>query len=212
MKICFNYNPYVYYESYKNVLNNVRKYYPTADIFIYFDEFRQDIKKYKEVSDLYNCNFNIRKDEFFYIEQNKGVENAIPRTYEWLMRLKHSCQNTDAEWLLLLEDDVLIKREIKYFPKSDFGTNREFFRPGGGSIINIKKFLEVLDGIDFIKKIVNDLSSNLTQDWMHGDMMLQTLFQSVSTQEKWIELAEPGYYDNTDHAIYHGYKDLHKLG
>jgi hypothetical protein len=32
------------------------------------------------------------------------------------------------------------------------------------------------------------------------------------SNEKWIELAEPGYRDDTDHAIYHGYKDLHKLG
>ena len=42
--ITFNYMPYIYFESYKNVLNNVREYYPTADIFIYIDSFRVDIE------------------------------------------------------------------------------------------------------------------------------------------------------------------------
>ena len=49
MKICFNYNPYVYYESYKNVLNNVRTYYPDSDIFIYMDSFRNDLQKYVDL-------------------------------------------------------------------------------------------------------------------------------------------------------------------
>ena len=46
-----------------------------------------------------------------------------------------------------------------------------------------------------------------------GDALKERIFKDADvSNEKWIELAEPGYYDNTDHAIYHGYKDLHKLG
>lgn len=208
MKICFNYNPYLYFESYKNVLNNVRIHYPESDIFIYFDEFRDDKKKYEEVAHEHNCKFNIRKDEFFYIQQDLGVQNAIPRTYEWLMRLKHTCENTDADWLLLLEDDVLIKNKIENWPEADVGTCRSYFRPGGGAIFKVESFLKVIKNYDLekLKNIALDMM------WMHGDVMLEKLFllNGITFQE-WVELAEPNHRDEINHSVFHGYKELHKL-
>ena len=46
-----------------------------------------------------------------------------------------------------------------------------------------------------------------------GDILLENVFKrNESTFEEWFELAEPEYRDDIDHAIYHGYKDLDKLG
>jgi hypothetical protein len=44
-------------------------------------------------------------------------------------------------------------------------------------------------------------------------VLLETIFKkNGATFEEWDELAEPNCRDNEDHAVYHGYKELHKLG
>ena len=208
MKICFNYNPYVYYESYKNVLNNVRTYYPDSDIFIYMDSFRNDLQKYVDVSAKHNCNLTIRQNKMFFIDRNDSIEINLPKMIEWIERLKITCENTNADWILLLEDDVIVKRKVLQFPKVECGTNREYFRTGGGSIIK----REIL--LNSIKKVnVSQLIKTIPDASWAGDLLLEHIFRNNDVKyEKWIELAEPEYYDNTDHAIYHGYKELHKLG
>jgi sugar O-acyltransferase (sialic acid O-acetyltransferase NeuD family) len=50
--IAFTYNPYLYFESYKNVLENLRKHYKDSDVFIYFDSNREDVEKIKPLSEL----------------------------------------------------------------------------------------------------------------------------------------------------------------
>lgn len=207
-KVAFIYNPYTYFESYKNVLNNLRKHYPNSDVFIYFDSFRDDIQKYSDVAYEHNCVFNVRKQKMFYIHREDSIEINEPKLIEWLDRITDICENTSADWILHLEDDVVVKREIKHFPSADVGTNREYFRAGGGAIFKREVFL------DSIKKVnVSNLIKTIPDACWAGDLLLEHIFRSNSVKyEKWIELAEPGYYDNTDHAIYHGYKDLHKLG
>lgn len=206
--IAFIYNPYTYFESYKNVLHNVRKHYEDSDIFIYMDSFRNDLQKYVDVSAKHNCNLTIRQNKMFFIDRNDSIEINLPKMIEWIERLKITCENTNADWILLLEDDVIVKRKVLQFPKVECGTNREYFRTGGGSIIKREILLNCIKNTDIpttIKAIPNT-------DWA-GDLLLEHIFRNNDVKyEKWIELAEPGYYDNTDHAIYHRYKELHKLG
>jgi hypothetical protein len=46
-----------------------------------------------------------------------------------------------------------------------------------------------------------------------GDMLKKHMMIGTgASYEKWMELAEPDYYNTTDHAVFHGYKELHKLG
>lgn len=207
-KITFIYHPYIYFESYKNVLSNVRKHYPTADVFIYFDSFREDVEKYRDVANEYGCKFNIREEKMFYINKEDSIEVNTSKLTEWLNRIKYTCENSDAEWILQLEDDVVVKREIKQFPLMDVGTCRDYLRPGGGSIFKKEKFL------NSIKKVnVSELIKTIPDASWAGDWLLQNIFIiNDVTFEEWVELAEPEYRDDTDHAIYHGYKDLHKLG
>ena len=207
-KIAFIYNPYIYFESYKNVLNNLRKHYPNSDVFIYFDSFRDDIQKYSDVAYEHNCIFNIRQEKMFYIHKEDSIEINESKVIEWLNRLKNICENTDADWILHLEDDVIIKREIKHFPTADVGTCREYFRPGGGAIFKRESFLDSIKKVD-----VPQLIRTIPDASWAGDLLLENIFRNNDIQfEKWIELAEPGYCDDRDHAVYHGYKELHKLG
>jgi hypothetical protein len=205
--IAFTYNPYLYFESYKNVLKNLRKHYEDSDVFIYFDSNRDDIEKYKSIANDYNCFFIVRDGVMGYMNRNDSNDINLPKMIEWTERLKNTCENTNADWILLLEDDVIVKRKALEFPKVECGTNREFFRTGGGSIIKREVLLNSIKNTDIpttIKTIPNTA-------WA-GDLLLEHIFRNNNVKyEKWKELAEPGYYDNIDHAIYHGYKDLHKL-
>jgi hypothetical protein len=206
--ITFTYNPYTYFHSYKNVLENIRKWYSDSDIFIYMDSFRDDLNKYKKVSDDYNCNFIIRWDEMYYINRHDPTHINLPKMMEWLNRLKYTCENTNSEWIMLVEDDVLLKREIQRWPVSDVGTNRQFLRVGGGSVFKRNVFLDSLKKVD----VSNIIKTTPNASWA-GDVLLEHIFRNNNIKhEKWVELAEPDYFDKTDHAVFHGYKDLHKLG
>lgn len=207
-QIAFVYNPYTYFESYKNVLNNLRKYYPNADVFIYFDPHREDTENYRNVANEYNCIFDVTDNEMSYINRNDSVETNEPKLTEWLRRLKHTCENTKANWILHLEDDVLIKREIRNWPSADVGTCREYFRPGGGAIFKREVFLDSIKKVDVSKYI-----RTIPDACWAGDLLLENIFRNNGvTYERWTELAEPNYYEDTDHAVFHGYKELHKLG
>jgi hypothetical protein len=209
--ITFTYNPYTYFHSYKNVLENIRKWYSESDIFIYMDSFRDDLDNYKKVSDDYNCNFIVRRDEMYYINGHDPTHINLPKMMEWLNRLKYTCENTNSEWIMLVEDDVVVKRKIQRWPVSDVGTNRNNFRPGGGSIFKREVFLKIYEnlGESGLEKIIRQQH---TYSWA-GDTLIERIFKDANvSNEKWIELAEPGYYDNTNHAVFHGYKDIHKLG
>ena len=204
--ITFTYNPYFYFNSYTNVLENLKKHYPNEEVFIYFDGGRADLNKYIEVSNYHKCNTYITQNDMGYLDRKDSYDINNPKMQEWIRRLVHTCNNSNSKWIMLLEDDVLIKRKIKYWPDSDCGINREWGGfLGGGSIFKREKFLECINNVD-VNQLIKD------NHWA-GDMLLKDLFLlSKSTYEKWIELAEPNYYENTDHAVFHGYKELHKLG
>jgi hypothetical protein len=205
--ITFNYMPYIYFESYKNALNNVRKHYPSADIFIYFDSFRDDIEKYRKVADEYNCKFIVRESHIFYTNREDSIKINEPKLLEVFNRIKYTCERTNSKWIMILEDDVLIKRKIQRWPASDVGTCRNYFRPGGGSIFSKELFLKAIENTN-ISNIINTIPD---ANWA-ADVVLENIFiRNGATFEEWVELAEPAYRDNTDHAIYHGYKDLYKL-
>jgi hypothetical protein len=206
--IVFTYNPWKHLNSYKNTLYNVRKYYPNSDIFIFFDGNRDDLQEYLEVASNYNCIVSVRDTEVGYINRFSNMEENIPKMLEWTDRIKSACESSDSEWAMLLEDDVLIKRTIKYWPSADCGKNRHnvgFL--GGGSVFRRQKFLECLYKSDIPAIIRKDTNAG----WA-GDHLLRYIFRlNGATEEKWVELAEPGYYDDTDHAVFHGYKKLHTL-
>jgi hypothetical protein len=205
-KIVFTYNPWKYLNSYKNTLYNVRKHYPNSDIFVFFDGSRDDLQEYLEAAAKYNCIVSVRSNELGYINRSNSIEENMPKQLEWIDRIKSACEASESEWAMLLEDDVLIKRAIEHWPTADCGKNMDQIGfLGGGSIFRRKVFLDCLEKSD----VPNIIKGSHTASWA-GDHLLSHIFRPHgATEEKWIELAEPDYYDRGPHAVFHGYKDLH---
>lgn len=211
-KIAFKYNPFTYKESFKHVIENLRKHYPISDVFIYLDDNRDDIPYYQSIADQHNCNIILRPNHRLYLKQSDPFEINYPKMIESLERIYHSCKNTTAKWIMHLEDDVLIKRKIREWPKSDVGRNRTHAGfTGGGSVFDRKKFIQIYESLG--KEGIDDILHNNKGSIWAGDIILQKMYSKFHyTSEKWVELAEPGYFENKDHAVFHGFKDLHKLG
>jgi len=206
--ITFTYSPYYYFNSYKTALKNLRIYYPDSDVFVYVDENRNDIDKYNDVAVKYDCNFHLRGGDMTYINRTDPVDINTRKMTEMVNRWIHTCNNTTSKWIMLFEDDVLIKRKIHTWPTVECGRNRD--RIGflaGGSIFRRDKFLESVKLVD----IQFIMSQYPITNWA-GDELLKYIFlNNNATHARWTEIAEPNYYDETDHAVYHGYKDLHEL-
>lgn len=209
-KIAFTYMPYEYFESYKNVITNVRKYYPDSDIMIYFDDNKKYINKYIDVAKEFNCTYYIREKHYNYIYREDDLSINLPKIQESCARTYNTCLNSEAEWIMMLEDDVLLKRQIKSWPHSDCGTNREYFKIGGGAIFKREKFKQAYENLRE-EGIENIIKNHPVCVWAGDELYKEMLLTVNCSYEKWIELAEPEYCDDTDHAVFHGYKDLHKL-
>ena len=212
--ITFRYSTYTYKFSFLNTISNVRAFYPNEKIFVYLDDNRKDLDFYKIISEKYNVNLVLTEGHSTYIDKNDSFEINYPKCLERFSRILHCAENSNTTWMITLEDDVQFRRKIHTFPNTDFGTNRELVGfTGGGSIMKnsvVRKFLH---------KITPDELYELHYKYRNSiywatDAMLKIVFidKYKCTSEKWIELAEPEYYDDRDYAIFHGCKKLHKLG
>lgn len=204
-KISFIYNPHIHFNAFKFVIQSVRKNYPDSDVFVYMDIIRNDLKQYEEFSLQNNCTFIKRDQEMFFINKNDSMEINFSKMKEWFNRLKLSCEKSNAEWMLLLEDDVIVKKQIEKWPNSDVGTCRSYFRPGGGSIFKRKIFLEAIENSNILEIMTKVENAHYAQD-----VVLEHIFRMNGAKfEEWVELAEPSYRENVNHSIFHGYKDLY---
>lgn len=209
--ISFNFQDSNYIHSFENCIKNVRKFYEKELIDFYIDSNSNNIEAYKNICNEHNVEMTIRQRNQGYINRNDSIETNIPKMLESHYRIYNTCKKVNSEWIMLLEDDVLIKRKIKHWPSKDIGTNREFFRAGGGAIFKREIFLKIYEnlGESGLEKII---VQDHTYSWA-GDALKERIFNDASVSyEKWIEIAEPGYYEDSDHAVFHGYKELHKLG
>lgn len=210
--ISFNFQDSNYIHSFENCIKNVRKFYKKELIDFYIDSNSNNIEAYKDICNEYSVEMTIRQRNQGYINRNDSVETNIPKMLESHYRIYNTCKKSNSEWILLLEDDVLIKRPIQNWPTSDCGKNRDdvgFL--GGGSIFKRIVFVNLYERLGEIG-LENIIKTEHTYSWA-GDVLKKKIFNDYgASHEKWIELAEPNYYENTDHAVFHGYKELHKLG
>jgi hypothetical protein len=210
--IAFNFQDTHYFESFKNCIINVRKYYEDEIIDVFLDDNDPKIKEYTEFCTQCKCNLTLRDRHMGYINREDNLETNLPKMLESHYRIYQTCKNSSDEWVMILEDDVLIKRKILNWPQSDCGKNRDdvgFL--GGGSVFKREKYITIYENLGE-QGLTDLINSNHLLSWA-GDALKAVIFRACNaTEEKWIELAEPNYFDNIDHAVYHGYKDLHHLG
>ena len=135
--ISFNFQDSNYIHSFENCIKKVRKFYQKELIDFYIDSNSNNIEEYKNICEKYKVEITIREINQGYIDRNDSIEINIPKMLESHYRIYKTCKKSNSEWIMLLEDDVLIKREIRYWPITECGTNREYFKNGGGSIFKI---------------------------------------------------------------------------
>lgn len=210
--LSFNFQDSQYIHSFENCIKSVRKFYKNELIDFYIDSNNEKINEYEKICKDYYVNFNIRDIHQGYIDRNDSIEINIPKMLESHYRIYMTCLKSNTHWILLLEDDVVIKRNIQRWPSSDCGKNRQnvgFL--GGGSIFRRDVYIQAYESMGE-SGISNLIKTNSMYSWA-GDELKRKMFDNINaTSEKWIELAEPEYFNNTDHAVFHGYKELHKLG
>jgi len=199
---------YIHTEACRYSLSTVRQYYPDSDIFMYFDSFRsqKDREDYEKIAKEFNCKFIVRENQIFFVSKNDSIQINAPKMYEMCDRLTHACENTNSDWMLILEEDVILKRKIENYPQSDVGTCRSYNRPGGGSIFKRETFLNSIKNVD-----VNNIIRSVPDAYWAADVVLENIFRRTNTtMQEWTELAEADYRETENHAVFHGYKDLYK--
>lgn len=202
----------IYFNSAKHCIESVRNVYTDYPIDLYLDPSDTRAADYRKLCQDYNCNFIIGTRTQGYINKNDSIETNLPKMLESHFRLYNSCKLYESEWVLILEDDVFLKKEITRFPAADCGKNREdvgFL--GGGSIFKRDAYIKIYENVKETG-LTELIKQNHLFSWA-GDVLKKHLFTVHGyTNEKWVELAEPGYWDDTDYSVFHGYKALHKLG
>ena len=210
--IAFNYQCTLYFNSAKHCIESIRKFYKDLPIDVYVDETTPRINDYETLCNDHNCDFTFRDRVEGYISRKDPIEVNLSKMLESHHRIYSTCKKYNKEWTLLLEDDVYIKKPIERFPTSDCGKNRHNVSfLGGGSIFKTEAFIKIHEmyGESGLSDIIK---SDYIYSWA-GDVLKQRIFiDNGYTHEKWVELAEPGYWDDTNFSVYHGYKDLHHLG
>jgi hypothetical protein len=210
--IAFNFQHTQYFNSAKHCISSIRKFYDDLPIDLYYDMTTPRINDYEKMADDYNCNFIFRDRVQGFMDRKHHIEDNIDKMLESHYRLYDTCRRYTHDWVILLEDDVYLRKRIEKFPNADCGKNRHdcgFL--GGGSILNREAFLKIYEAEteDGLRKIIEE--SHMFS-WA-GDALKRHLFHKHGfSDEKWLELGEPGYFDGESCSVFHGYKDLHKLG
>ena len=176
----------VFYQVYNNeravrfVLDNFRNHFPNNPVVLISDGG----DNFSNVADEYNCKFFMRENIFGDSVNNypKFPYNAY-RTIEWWKRQKLTCEETGQDYVMIMEDDVLVKDtftldstfqlkgvrvgnrftgRMSHDVRDLTGDEASLYGMCGGSIYNAKTFLSIYD--DVINDIRNNMDRMMEED------------------------------------------------
>lgn len=152
------------YDNTKNVsyiLEELRKHYPDSDLVISSDnglDFTDICKEYSA------CHYIHGQESHGYPSNNGRHGWTAQAASIWFSRLYEACKHITTDYVMLMEEDVLVKERFRFpakdlimipnikNPISKYGldwvkerggnTAYPYYSAGGGSIINRKKFIE----------------------------------------------------------------------
>ena len=176
----------VFYQVYKNVkavrfvLDNFRKNFPDNPIVLISDGGDD----FTNISTEYNCEFYMRENIFGDdINQYPKFPYNAYRTIEWWKRQKLTCEVTKQNYIMIMEDDVLVQKPFSLDDDFDLrgvrignrftgrmsqdvrdltGDEASLYGMCGGSIYNAKTFLSIYD--DVINDIRNNMDRMMEED------------------------------------------------
>jgi hypothetical protein len=145
----------------EKVVGNIRQYHPNAYYFLGSDA-ADDLS---DIAKQYKLNYNYFDEKLGYPSQPFGYRKE--KVLLWLKRFHHAAENCGTSHIMMVEDDVWIKKPITVhdewemschkishgnrFPEavldmmerfSGVRPKTDFYGGGGGSIYNVKTFLK----------------------------------------------------------------------
>lgn len=211
-KIGFYYNCYKNKYATDNVLNVLRKYYPDNNIFLMSDkgdDFNDLALKYNCV--YYYSNINILGGKIINSKPFMGFANT-DCMMEYLKIIKIAIDKCDSEYIIFMEDDVVINGLINFFPKhsgGDTNTNnfnnllndegKIFFKQkypnikfnywnlAGGSIIHSQTLLECIENINIDELLFLNKYATHPLGFCHTNDIILSFLLAINgkTNDKW---------------------------
>jgi hypothetical protein len=196
-------------ESVNYILGKLRNSYPDSDLVLSSDNG----SNMSEIANKYNAKKYIHGKKS-HGPCHKSLEAGrygwtVNEAKLWLDRLYEACQTITNDWVMLMEEDVLVKERFKFpavdiimipniknaictsgveWVKSRGGkTNYPWYSAGGGSIINRQKFIEAYEKhIDSFtenyERIYNDSMSQGIGGWGWNDSIICVLMYAENPQ------------------------------
>ncbi len=178
----------VYYQVYNNkratrfVLDNFRKHFPDNPVVLISDGGLD----FSIIAQQYDCTYHMREN-IFGNEENDYDRHSYDshRTIEWWKRQKLVCQETQQDYVMIMEDDVLVRGSFNIDPPFDLrgirlanpltpgmikeikeltGNDAGPYGMCGGTIYNAKTLLSIYD--DVIEDIKNNMDRLQKEDPM----------------------------------------------
>lgn len=180
----FYYFPYENYAVVEGVLGHTRKYYPNNPIYLLSDNGAD----FTSLAQKYNCIYEYAGINLGQIQKRiEKYDNAARKTHtlqiteEMNARFKRACMACKTDWIVKLEDDIIVRGSIRKFPQVAGGTMINSIPPNhalgyylkkqlhdpnfifkwglaGGSIVRSEAVLEAVDSFQnkYIWLVNND--------------------------------------------------------
>jgi len=223
-----------YYNCYKNkyatdrILERLRLHYPTNPVFLISDKGDD----FSDLANKYQCHYYYSNINMLGGKVIDGVHTHCFANEDsakfFLQVIKLAIHTCDTEYLVLMEDDVLINGKIQHFPEHSGGAVHgnpfrqctivrddaiiketypqmkfDFWNLAGGSIIHCNTIVECIDNTSFDEiKRFDDVSRECMLLWHTNDILLSYLLAIRGyTTEGWTNTKKSN--------IVHPYKEFY---
>lgn len=228
---------YINDESVDYILGKLRKSYPDSDLVLSSDNG----SNMKSIADKYHAIKYIHGDKS-HGPSHESLETGrygwtVNEAKIWLDRLYEACNSISNKWVMLMEEDVLVKERFK-FPAVDIimipnirnaictsgmnwvnsrggKTNYPWYSAGGGSIINRQKFIDAYEKhidsfIENYERIYTDSMNQGIGGWGWNDSIICVLMYTENpTISTELPILETGNEEDPA-PIIHAFKKYYK--
>lgn len=217
----------------ENAIRSFRTYHPDSPYFLYSDNGLD----FSDIAEKYNC-------EYVFCDTRIGYDKCfgfgIEGAFLWMERFYKACKSLNCDYIIMMEDDILIRNEItipensevsghstfgnKYDPsylkylseKYQVIFQNDWYGSGGGSIFKVETFVENYDRIISIfeeelpKAIETEI--NINMGWVDNFMTLYYLLcgKSQTPNPCLTEVTTNPNWDSPQYSIVHQYKEFYE--
>lgn len=221
-------------ENVNHILKEMRKHYPDSDLVVSSDNGFD----FSEICTEHNACHYIHGKESHGYPTNDGRHGwSAAAASIWFSRVYEACMNITTDYVMLMEEDILVKERFK-FPAKDIvmipniknpispsgmnwvkerggSTSYPYYSAGGGTIINRKKFIQAYDNhmADLLANYDDLYEKSFSEGvigWGWNDsLMCVLMYADNATMSTELPILETGN-ENDPAPIIHKFKKFYK--